>query len=625
MTKKYVQKITTILLIVVITILSFATAFAAAEDNDSTASKDSEKPVYKGELNGSLEYLFNKDTGVLSIKGRGSLMKGFKRYKTPWYSYASKIKTVKLNRAVNLKNVAPYAFSDLTKLKSVVYGNKLRKFSSFSFLNSTSLKTLEVKSNIKSISDSAFKNSGLKQITFKSSKTSVYYSRDTLPKQAVIYADNPSKAYNYARKFKRNTHVFLRKIKYKDVYELLTKGEKYNCKTAFIPSNAYDKKLKWYTTNKKIASVNSKGVVTGRKKGICYVYAKSKADSKIKSPKRIKIVVTDYKLNKHILTNNNCYKECRAIVPKGIVVHSTGVNTPYVSTYLNSWNTPKPGGREVCVHGFLGRINGGVGFYQTLPFKMACWGVGNGKKGSYNYYPGYIQFECCEDDLSSKAYFYTVYHKATDLCAYLCLKYNFSTKTVVSHAGAHKLGYGTNHNDIDHWLTKYGLTMNDFRKEVNKKIHKIDKHPDLSSGYKNPSVKVLGDTVLRNKRCVDDYGNSVKIRAQLKKGDKVKFIRDRNCGWSYVKTESGKKGYVRNKYIDIKYKSHHYKTKVIKSSNAYSKPSSAAKLKVFSIKKGAKVVFVSRIKSGKKKGWALVKYRNREVYMRYSTLDDPDE
>lgn len=34
------------------------------------------------------------------------------------------------------------------------------------------------------------------------------------------------------------------------------------------------------------------------------------------------------KLHKLILTNNACYKAGKTIIPKGIMVHSTGANNP---------------------------------------------------------------------------------------------------------------------------------------------------------------------------------------------------------------------------------------------------------------------------------------------------------
>ena len=49
-------------------------------------------------------------------------------------------------------------------------------------------------------------------------------------------------------------------------------------------------------------------------------------------------------LTEHILTRNDCYKAGRTIVPKGIMVHSTGTAQPDVNVWLRLWD--RPGGGE---------------------------------------------------------------------------------------------------------------------------------------------------------------------------------------------------------------------------------------------------------------------------------------
>ncbi len=80
-----------------------------------------------------------------------------------------------------------------------------------------------------------------------------------------------------------------------------------------------------------------------------------------------------------IFTNNACFKAGKTIVPKGIMVHSTGANNPNLNRYVgpddgylgknkynNHWNQDFEGQRRVCVHGFIGKAkNGEVATYQT--------------------------------------------------------------------------------------------------------------------------------------------------------------------------------------------------------------------------------------------------------------------
>ncbi|MBQ7779265.1 MAG: N-acetylmuramoyl-L-alanine amidase [Clostridia bacterium] len=189
-------------------------------------------------------------------------------------------------------------------------------------------------------------------------------------------------------------------------------------------------------------------------------------------------------------TQSRCYgKKRQAIKPVGIVVHSTGANNSSIKRYSqpsdndprrsellsligvnkygNHWNRSAT---SKAVHYFVGKLaDGTVGVVQNLPEDIAAWGSGKGKNGSYNYEPtGHIQFEICEDNLKNKEYFDAVYRAAVELCADICRRYGWKSSVIVSHREAHAKGYASNHSDIDHWLLKFGLTMNDFRSEVDK-------------------------------------------------------------------------------------------------------------------------------------------------------------
>ena len=188
--------------------------------------------------------------------------------------------------------------------------------------------------------------------------------------------------------------------------------------------------------------------------------------------------------NVFILKKNDCYKAYKRMTPKGIVVHSTGVNNPNLKRYVgpddgrlgkniynNHWNRKDI---STCVHAFIGRDkNSKVCTYQTLPLNICAWGVGSGSKGSYNYDPAYLQFEILEDGLTSKKYFNAVMKEAQELCAKWCFEYDIPVSKVVSHKEAHKKGYGSNHGDCDHWLKKFGKDMKWFRDEVTKILTKL--------------------------------------------------------------------------------------------------------------------------------------------------------
>lgn len=173
-------------------------------------------------------------------------------------------------------------------------------------------------------------------------------------------------------------------------------------------------------------------------------------------------------------TKNECYIVNKKITPKGIMVHSTGANNPNLKRYVqpddgqlgkhpyeNHFNTFRPAGRQVCVHGFIGKLsNGSVATYQTLPWTMRGWHAGGKANDTH------IGFEICEDGLIDKDYFNEVYKNAIDLCIHLCKEFNLTEKDIIDHAEGYKLGIASNHGDITHWFKKHNKTMDMFREEV---------------------------------------------------------------------------------------------------------------------------------------------------------------
>lgn len=176
-------------------------------------------------------------------------------------------------------------------------------------------------------------------------------------------------------------------------------------------------------------------------------------------------------LHKLILTENDCYKAGRKIVPKGIMVHSTGANNPSLKRYVgpddgrlgtnvygNHWNC---GGLNVCVHAFIGKIaDGSIATYQTLPWDHRGWHAGGDANNTH------ISFEICEDGLSDAVYFDKVYQEAAELCAYLCEEYGLKPESIICHSEGYKKGIASNHGDVMHWFPKHGKSMDTFRADV---------------------------------------------------------------------------------------------------------------------------------------------------------------
>lgn len=179
-----------------------------------------------------------------------------------------------------------------------------------------------------------------------------------------------------------------------------------------------------------------------------------------------------------LLTENDCYQKGETIAPKGVMIHSTGANNPWLLRYVgpddgllgenlygNHWNRP---GVSACVHAFIGRrADGTVDTYQTLPWNYRGWHCGRSGNDTH------ISFEICEDGLADEDYFRQTYQAAVELTAYLCQTYDLDPMApgvVVDHAEGYEMGIASGHSDVRHWWSRFGATMDDFRQEVNNQL-----------------------------------------------------------------------------------------------------------------------------------------------------------
>jgi LysM repeat protein len=250
-------------------------------------------------------------------------------------------------------------------------------------------------------------------------------------------------------------------------------------------------------------------------------------------------------LHKLIFTENACYKAGKKITVKGIMVHSTGANNPWLKRYVgpddgklgknqynNHWNTYHPGGREVCVHGFIGKLaDGTVATYQTLPWDHRGWHAGGSANNTH------IGFEICEDDLTDGAYFAKVYKEAVELCAYLCKQYGLTEKNIICHSEGYKQGVASNHGDVMHWFPKHGKSMDTFRAEV-KALLAADAKEDEPAQEETPAVtypEKLTSGYYRVRKTWKDTKSQVGAYRVLKN---AKVAADKNPG-TYVFTNDG--------------------------------------------------------------------------------------
>lgn len=202
------------------------------------------------------------------------------------------------------------------------------------------------------------------------------------------------------------------------------------------------------------------------------------------------------RLYKALLTHNDCFLRGRTIRPRGVMVHSTGANNPWLRRYVapddGRLGTPSPrhwnqGGVGACVHAMIGKLaDGSVAAYQTLPWNMRGWHCGRSGNDTH------IAFEICEDGLDDEVYFRQTYRAAVELTAYLCQLYHLDPKApgvVLCHSEGYARGIASNHADVMHWWGRFGATMDDFRADVALEMARVQGGEDMTEAQVRQIVR----------------------------------------------------------------------------------------------------------------------------------------
>lgn len=253
-------------------------------------------------------------------------------------------------------------------------------------------------------------------------------------------------------------------------------------------------------------------------------------------------------------TNSSCYKSGQRHTIRGILIHSTGANNPYISRYVqpsdndknkakllkilgvnknhNDWNHIAT---STGVHAWIGRLSDNtVATVQSMPYEYKPWGCGSGSRGSLNN--GWIQFEICEDNLKDEKYFNKVYKEACEFVAYLCKLYKLDPNGTTSYNGikvpvitchndAFKLGVASGHSDVNHWFPKFGKSVATLRKDVANLLSDKKESPKKEVAYPSilPSVKDTDEVIwnwlkyeLDNVYGVSAFLGIMKVESNLK-------------------------------------------------------------------------------------------------------------
>lgn len=114
----------------------------------------------------------------------------------------------------------------------------------------------------------------------------------------------------------------------------LAKGKTATLKAAVLPSNAANKSVKWKSSNTKIATVTSKGVVTGKSKGTATITATAQDGSKVEGT--YKIIVVSHAVKKITLKSNTKGIAAGKKVTLKTTVSTTGKTANKTLSYSSS-------------------------------------------------------------------------------------------------------------------------------------------------------------------------------------------------------------------------------------------------------------------------------------------------
>lgn len=252
---------------------------------------------------------------------------------------------------------------------------------------------------------------------------------------------------------------------------------------------------------------------------------------------------------KHYLVNNDCYKLATKMKVRGLMLHSVGCNVENPMNFINSWNKE---GVLKCVHAFIGRNI----IYQTLPYNYRGWHCGKGVKGSFN--DGYIGVEMTEpksiiytsnsqfvdtDSDYTQKFVKSAYSNAVEYFAHLCESFDLQPDkegVIISHSEAYKMGYASDHGDVEHLWNYLSLTMAKFRQDVKDRLNLNKKVREAQS------TKVSEND--------DEKSYKVKIKkTKIYINEKERYIDAINIdGYNYAKLDDLKKSGMDISYEDKK-------------------------------------------------------------------------
>ena len=178
-------------------------------------------------------------------------------------------------------------------------------------------------------------------------------------------------------------------------------------------------------------------------------------------------------LKQNYLTESGCYKAGKRITVKGLMIHSVGCPQPKADVFMKNWNRADA---NACVHAIV-EPDGDV--YQLLPWEHRGWHCGGSANNTHIgvemtepatiKYAGGANWTETGDGENTKNHVLAAYKCAVELFAHLCQQFGLDPMAdgvIISHSEGCKRGIASNHGDVEHLWSEFGLSMGQFRKDI---------------------------------------------------------------------------------------------------------------------------------------------------------------
>lgn len=181
-------------------------------------------------------------------------------------------------------------------------------------------------------------------------------------------------------------------------------------------------------------------------------------------------------ISTQFILNNRTYTKPTYITPSGLMLHSVGVPQPRASVFQNNFNKTTV---VESVHYVLQRDGLAI---QLLPSHYKanhCGGKANmthlsvemTEPNTIRYTGGATWVD--KDPEATEAFVKDIYDQAVRLFAFLCINHELDPRkdgVIISHKEGYYRGVASNHGDPEHIWNFFGLTMDQFRKDVTERV-----------------------------------------------------------------------------------------------------------------------------------------------------------